>query len=99
MRLIDADALFEYIQKEKAWKQDTIRCPRYDKGKYDAYYEMLEIIKKQPTVDAVHAVKCAECKLHENCTFEETFITAGIAESHRYCGAGTRKDDSNAKQN
>lgn len=37
-------------------------------------------------------VKCGECKLHESCTFEETFITAGIAESHRYCGAGERKD-------
>jgi len=49
-RYIDADALFEYIQKEKAWKQSTMKNPRYDQGKYDAYYEMLKIIKEQPTV-------------------------------------------------
>lgn len=62
MRLIDADTLFDFIQKEKAWKQDTMRCPRYDQGKYDAFYEMLEIIKRQPTVDAVPVVRCGECK-------------------------------------
>lgn len=64
-RLIDANALHEYIQKEKAWKQSTARLPRYDQGKYDAYYEMLKIdayyemlkiIEDQPTVDAVEVV-------------------------------------------
>ena len=91
MRLIDGNALYEFIQKEKAWKQGTMRRPQYDKGKYDAYYEMLEIIKKQPIVGAA-PVWCAECKLHGSCTFEETFITAGLAENRRYCGAGERKD-------
>lgn len=50
-RLIDANALYEYIQKEKAWKQDTFKQPRYGRGKYDAYYEMLDIIKQQPTIE------------------------------------------------
>lgn len=49
-RYIDADVLFEYILKEKAWEQSTAKMPRYDKGKYDAYYEMLKIIQEQPTV-------------------------------------------------
>ena len=49
-RAIDGDKLFEFIQKEKAWKQFTIKRPRYDKGKQDAYYEMLEIIQEQPTI-------------------------------------------------
>lgn len=51
MRLIDAEKLFDFIQKEKAWKQDYMLRYRYDKGKYDAYYEMLDIIKEQPTID------------------------------------------------
>ena len=51
-----------------------------------------EILRGAPTVDAVPVVRCGECKLHGSCTFEETFITAGLAESHRYCGAGERKD-------
>lgn len=45
MRLIDADVMFDFIQQEKAWKQGTMQRPRYDKGKYDAFYETLEIIK------------------------------------------------------
>ena len=46
MRLIDADKLFDYVRKEKAWKQGTVvKQPRYGAGKRDAYYEMLDIIK------------------------------------------------------
>ena len=62
MRLIDADELFDFIQKEKAWKQDYMLRYRYDKGKYDAYYEMLDIIKELPTVDAEAVVYCKDCK-------------------------------------
>lgn len=61
MRLIDADALFEFIQKERAWKQSTMKYPRYEQGKYDAFYEMLDIIKEQPAVDAVSLVRCEKC--------------------------------------
>ena len=50
-RLIDANELYDYIQKEKAWKQDTFKRPQYGRGKYDAYYEMLDIIKQQPTIE------------------------------------------------
>lgn len=50
-RLIDANELYDYIQKEKAWKQDTFKRPQYGRGKYDAYYEMLDIIKQRPTIE------------------------------------------------
>lgn len=49
--LIDRDELFNYVQKEKAWKQSRMKQPRYEQGLYDAWYEMLDIIKAQPTVD------------------------------------------------
>jgi hypothetical protein len=61
-RHIDADKLFEFIQKEKAWKQSTKKYPRYDQGKYDAFYETLEIIKNQPTAAVEPVVHCGECK-------------------------------------
>ena len=53
MRLIDADRLFGFIQKKKAYmEQNYMVFNNYNKGKYDAYYEMLNIIKEQPTIDA-----------------------------------------------
>lgn len=96
-RLINADALYEFVQKEKAWKQDTMRRPKYDQGKYDAYYDMLKIIESQPTVDAVgvahaHWIFTDEAwLLCSNCGHGvETF--AGMNSMYRtpycpYCGA------------
>lgn len=49
--LIDKQKLYDYIQKEKAWKQSTAKQPRYEQGLRDAYYEVLDIIKAQPAVD------------------------------------------------
>ena len=57
-RLIDANELYDYIQKEKAWKQDTFKQPRYGKGKADAYYDVLDIIKQQPIVVLEGENKC-----------------------------------------
>lgn len=48
-RYIDADKLYDYIQN-KAWRQENKRY-RYDKGKCDAWYEMLSIIDDQLSVD------------------------------------------------
>lgn len=102
MRLIDADELFDYIQKEKAWKQDTYKQPRYGRGKYDAYYEMLNIIKEQPTIDAepvVHGHWIIKYDLGEprgaicsNCEGEISYDRNGLfdtleAEYCHHCGA------------
>ena len=93
-RYIDADKLFEFIQKEKAWKQDTMRRPRYDQWKYDAYYEMLEIIQQQPTVDAAPVVRCRECKyLHTTALTAYCPIMNNYPAKDFYCGAGERKDE------
>jgi hypothetical protein len=86
MRMIDADELFKFIQKERAWKQSTIKYPRYDQGKHDAFYEMLEVIKNQPTIDIPVPVKCGKCKyfqLHPN---DDFCNNAGICKKHsKYC--------------
>ena len=95
MRLIDADALFEYIQKEKAWKQDVTKQPRYGKGKYDAYYEMLEIIKDAPTVDPTLKESgcelCRSCDICANSGFEKCYTDCDFEgkkhfkPKHNYC--------------
>jgi len=77
--LISRDALFAEFENA-GW---------YDLADRDEIAE--ELLLHAPTVDAV-PVWCEECKLHGSCTFEETFITAGLAENRRYCGAGERKD-------
>lgn len=83
MRIIDADVLYE---KFKDGKTDTVQERGINSlGRY--------LIRNAPTVDAVPVVRCKECKLYGNCTFEETFITAGLAESRRYCGAGEKRGD------
>ncbi len=71
VRPIDANALFEFIQKEKAWKQSLMKY-RYDRGKYDAFYEMLDIINEQPILDyepVVHAhwIEDDDCQICSNC--------------------------------
>lgn len=98
MRLIDADVMFDFIQQEKAWKQGTMQRPRYDKGKYDAFYETLEIIKNQPTVNAVPVVRCGECEYWQN----DGVHIYGMCENPNignvkldtdFCSYGERKDD------
>jgi len=77
MRLIDADHLNARARSKYGSCLDAMLFQQF--------------VSEEPTVDAV-PVRCGECKLHGSCTFEETFITAGLDESHRYCGAGERKD-------
>lgn len=83
-RAIDGDKLFEYIQKEKAWKQFTMQRPRYDKGKQDAYYEMLEIIQEQPTIQPESWIpvseKLPECEEEVLIFTERNKITTAIYE-------------------
>lgn len=58
---------------------------------------MVDLVENAPTAPVESVVHCGECKLHGLCTFEETFLTAGLAENKRFCGAGTREDEKNEK--
>ncbi len=102
VRPIDAKALFEFIQKEKAWKQSLMKY-RYDRGKYDAFYEMLDIINEQPTLDYEPVVHCRDCK-HRNKEYSETFceVLGRLTNDNFYCSYGTKMDEevkSNANNN
>lgn len=103
MRLIDADKLFDFIQKEKAWKQDTYKQPRYGRGKYDAYYEMLDIIKEQSTIEAepvIHSYwvenrDITELRLVcEHCGYCYIEADPDCSNRHNYCpNCGAKMDE------
>lgn len=107
MKLIDADKLFEYIQKEKAWKQDTILKHQYEKGKRDAYYEVLKIIEEQTTLSneyiqeieqlkANQPVRCGEC-IYSDHDFEGYFCVKDLSytdlRADDYCSFGKREGE------
>jgi hypothetical protein len=61
-RCIDADALIEYLKKMWGrWDEDDW----YEAQAKDAMKDDIEIVNKQPTVDAVPVVLCRDCKYHE----------------------------------
>ena len=80
MRIIDADAL------------GVGRCSKdILPAAYCAGWNgLIELIEKAPTIDAVPAVRCKKCVLHDNCVTEDAFVLAGI--ENPYCCAGKLKE-------
>lgn len=100
-RFIDANKLYDFIQKEKAWRQDRMRQPRYGQGKYDAYYEMLDIINEQPTAD-VQEVKHGEWKAEGDCGITRCSVCGWTIEEDiedNYCRNCGAKMDGDANGN
>ena len=81
MKLIDADALIEYLKKIwSMWGEDDW----YEAQAKDAMKDDIEIVNKQPTVDAVPVVRCRECKWAE----VDAWFT--------YCKLGHKEDTTNS---
>lgn len=58
-RYIDADELIEYLKKMWGrWDEDDW----YEAQAKDAMKDDIEIVNKQPTVDAVPVERCGECE-------------------------------------
>lgn len=94
-RYIDADALIEYLKKIWGlWDEDDW----YEAQAKDAMKDDIEIVNKQPTVDAVPVVRCRECKY----CYSEGFVNVrNVCEKHYdfgnvdddwFCADGERKD-------
>lgn len=52
---------------------------------------LIPTIEAYKRVDVAEVVHCNVCVRHGTCIFEDTFNTTGLADEHRYCGAGKRK--------
>ena len=84
MRLIDADMADVVIIYDKSNELTPVS-------------EVREYIKRQkafldkfPTINAVPAVRCGKCVLHENCFTENVFVLSGI--ENPFCCAGELKE-------
>ena len=92
MRLIDADALREFVEGRYTvtWNHD------YDGGIKDACIDILNFIDNAPTVDAVPVVRCKDCKwwTKQEASIQGRCALAGIYPTGGwYCGNGEREDD------
>lgn len=89
MRLIDADALMETIRAHdyplKAHFNST------DNGMFTLGIQ--QAVDEQPTVDAVHVVRCRECKHGKQMKdgYYTCFWFAVLTEEDWYCCRGERK--------
>lgn len=61
MRLIDADTLLEELKKSCKWHAESSR-------ELSLLQRDINIVKEQPTVDAVHVIRCKDCKFHHDRT-------------------------------
>lgn len=97
-RYIDADALIEYLKKMWGkWDEDDW----YEAQSKDAMKDDIEIVNKQPTVDAVQVVRCMDCK-RWGCAIpiemkEDGYGYCGAlctnTHENEYCAWGERKDE------
>lgn len=94
-RLIDADALIEFIENRYyiTWKDD------YEGGIKDACTDILEKISKMPTIDAVEVVRCKDCKwwntdfLPQDCGWCEKSGNEHGRLADWFCKDGERKEE------
>lgn len=80
MRLIDADALKEWVENvtESDW----------------GWQEMLDRIDSAPTIDAVPVVRCKDCEHWQyDKLFNEGFCKGESREPDFFCSRGKRKED------
>lgn len=94
MRLIDADALIEYIDV------GHLRNPLELCFSERAVVDMLE---RRPTVDAVPVVRCKDCKHYDNsegicwCNLNSKFFPGGVDwlgfPEDGFCSYGERRND------
>ena len=86
MRLIDADALHEFVEKE--FRNDT---------PYEWAWA-LTVVDHAPTIDAVEVVRCKECRMYEEnptavthlCRRELNYL---YAKPDGFCSYGERKTE------
>ena len=92
MRLIDADALWETIEKDRA---ESDMPKMWHKGIGYAIYHIIHA----PTVDAVQVVRCKDCKHyreadpgHPDCDWCNRMICGTIRKGF-FCADGERRSE------
>ena len=79
MRLIDADALIDFLDCGHL-RNPSESCL--------SEHNIINILKARPTVDAVEVVRCGQCDLSKTCAYR---LRSGF-KSNDFCSYGERKD-------
>lgn len=91
MRLIDADAMHKFVEDKVAGGKDG-----WANGVSYEWAWTLSAVDMQPTIDAVPAVRCRECKWwHEDDDIGHCDNPDGLdnyAKPDDFCSYGERKD-------
>ena len=88
-RLIDVNKVIDSMQKcldESPDKRHSVA--------YFAFESIIELLKQEPTVDAVEVVRCRDCK-HQTamwCWREEEGMNPRRVGSNDFCSYGEQKD-------
>ena len=95
--LIDRQAAIDAIsQRLDALKGLRFGTSTFWDGLADGYARIMSDLQYLPTVDAVHVVRCKDCKYHKD---EEPGMVwcgisvAGWVSENGYCSDGKRRDD------
>lgn len=93
MRLIDADALMEILEK---LQRNADKYIPVERGIWIGFNYALTEIKGSPTVDAVPVVRCKNCKFYSRCTDHQGICTNrymdGFIFPDWYCADGERRE-------
>ena len=89
MRLIDADAIIDFIDMDSTW--DPLETCFSEKA-------VVDMLESAPTVDAVEVVRCKDCKYRfknnghsrDGCPIVDAKIWM---DDDDFCSHGERKDD------
>lgn len=85
-RLIDADALKKFLHEEDFETPDERWRPES---------EFAKMIEYAPTVDAVEAVRCKDCKYSNDDGTICRYSVGRAVEPEHFCGYGERKVSEN----
>ena len=97
MRLIDADALYAFVQDQKVKETGA-----YTKGKNTAFNIVKSALHNEcatPTIDAVPVVRCKDCGWRSlDCIEQDYYCTHaagmyGFVSEEDFCSYGERRGD------
>ena len=89
MRLIDADAFKDSLQKSVENIAEVIPQERLDRV-IKALFYLKRGIDEQPTIDAVEVIRCRDCS---NYLDGVCMRTGSVVWGSDYCSTGERKDN------
>ena len=94
MRMIDEDALKDAMYTETMLKDTDMQ--RWDSGCWIRYKLFENVLREQPTIDAVPVIRCKDCKflrLTGTVWKCQNRLVMMLCEPNDYCSRAERKEE------